>query len=164
MTYQKINTPGQTTTQVPCRFYAHGLCSKGSTCQFTHESSNEPPPTRPSSIGKLPCRFFAAGHCTRGDSCFYAHEAPPKQTTWRNPLPPPPPQPQLRSQPLPQPATDSRAQVPCQFFARGACRNGAACPFAHSAAGFKPEDANDEHAAEKLEFKVCRPPQMLTWS
>ncbi|KAH6637269.1 hypothetical protein F5144DRAFT_601941 [Chaetomium tenue] len=37
-------------------------------------------------------------------------------------------------QPPPQPPIDSRALATCKFFAIGACRNGAACPFAHPAA------------------------------
>ncbi|KAK3299623.1 uncharacterized protein B0H64DRAFT_337702 [Chaetomium fimeti] len=149
MAYRQNTKPDQGTSRGPCHFYARGLCSKGNACQFAHEGHGNPSTSRPSSSGKLPCRFFAAGHCARGDSCFYAHDKPPKlpespkPSTSGNPLPVPPP------------PVDSRAQIPCQFFARGACRSGAACPFAHSETEFKPEDGKEdaEQVVEEHAFK-----------
>lgn len=194
MTYQDINRPGQTVRRVPCHFYARGLCLKGSGCQFTHEGQDAPSPAQPSSSGKVRCQYFAAGYCARGDPCFYAHEAPPTPTTWRDPLPPPLPMvqplplPMTQSlpvvQPTPQRPTNSRALAACKFFARGACKNGTVCPFAHPTASpaagsnWRHEDGNEEQAmqrsfaglkiepqtplaAEESEFKVCRLTEMF---
>ena len=52
------------TSDVPCRYYAAGACSRGSHCPFSH------------SAPLTACKYFAAGHCTYGDRCRYDHVKP----------------------------------------------------------------------------------------
>ncbi|KAI9738723.1 MAG: hypothetical protein M1834_008228 [Cirrosporium novae-zelandiae] len=83
-----------------------------------------------------PCKFFAHGHCTRGPSCHFDHVEPHStlyttgNTTLRGVAKEFKPSTVTNSAPA-QVQIDSRIAIPCRFFARGSCRNGNACPFAH---------------------------------
>eukprot|EP00928_Gymnodinium_smaydae_P080273 TRINITY_DN64000_c0_g1_i1.p1 TRINITY_DN64000_c0_g1~~TRINITY_DN64000_c0_g1_i1.p1 ORF type:complete len:505 (-),score=65.39 TRINITY_DN64000_c0_g1_i1:19-1458(-) len=60
-----------TTSKVPCKFFADGLCTKGAACNFSHDMANAQP--QPGAKIAKECTFFAQGRCTRGDACAYAH-------------------------------------------------------------------------------------------
>ena len=62
-----------------------------------------------------------------------------------------------QSFPCLQSRTDSRSQVPCQFFAKGCCRNGDICPFAHPTTDATGKGRGDEQESDKVEFTVCFP-------
>lgn len=86
-----------------CKFFQQGHCTKGTTCTFSHASSNalqnmrnsstepfreashpfimSPPPTADISRAvamafKYPCKFFAQGTCKKGDECQFSHQPP----------------------------------------------------------------------------------------
>mmetsp|Transcript_79059 Transcript_79059/g.223741 ORF Transcript_79059/g.223741 Transcript_79059/m.223741 type:complete len:318 (-) Transcript_79059:123-1076(-) len=65
----------------PCKFFAQGMCTRGSSCTFSH-GEQEPPPIGARSFGaaggggaphSTPCKFFAMGQCKRGAQCTFSH-------------------------------------------------------------------------------------------
>ncbi|GJE90514.1 hypothetical protein PsYK624_066540 [Phanerochaete sordida] len=58
---------------VPCRFYNHGLCTRGTACTFSHApDARSVRDTR----GRNVCLYHLLGFCTFGDAqCVYAHDA-----------------------------------------------------------------------------------------
>ncbi|KAH6845780.1 hypothetical protein B0I37DRAFT_398921 [Chaetomium sp. MPI-CAGE-AT-0009] len=86
-----------------------------------------------------------------GNSCFYTHEVPPKSP--ESPTPSPTLSTSNKSLPLLQPPTDSRAQIPYQFFAKGIYKKGATCPFEHLASHSKAENREEEQTVDEGGFK-----------
>lgn len=130
-----IRTGAMGSLKVPCRFYAHGKCTKGARCPYLHDeepkvratsTTSSHLPLITTSKATSPCLFFARGTCKRGADCMYSHEndsvtAPPSTahhsegSGQRDHVP-----------------SDSRSQVQCSFFAKGKCLKGDKCAFAHS--------------------------------
>lgn len=78
-----------------------------------------------SSLSKA-CYYFDTGTCIKGDKCLFIHAgARAGHGILGRALP-------ANEVFTPEPAITSRLS-PCKFFARGMCREGAACPFPHSA-------------------------------
>lgn len=119
-------------TPTPCRYYARGSCSRAEACMFAHDGPDASKSVAPG-LGtdpKAPCQFFARGKCTRSP-CPFAHESSPTPAAPTAPLP-------VAQEPIPA----SQSQLRCKFFAKGHCRNGDTCRFAHS-----DSDATDRLAA-----------------
>lgn len=135
-----IQTPLKS-VPVPCRHYARGSCLRAEACPFVHVGHGASISIAPGreAIRRVPCRFFARGNCTR-DPCPFVHEPSPTPSAPAVPLPAQEPS------PAPQP------QVRCRFFAKGLCRNGDTCPFAHSD-GDATNDL-DETAPDELLLQV----------
>ncbi|KAJ7155565.1 hypothetical protein C8R43DRAFT_949788 [Mycena crocata] len=55
---------------VPCRFYNHDGCLKGSKCKFKHVPSKD---TTRDELGRNVCNFWLLDGCRFGDRCVYAH-------------------------------------------------------------------------------------------
>lgn len=74
-------------------FFFNGFCSKGDSCNFSHEKiDGAPEPTRPEDVGKgrpsptgyvdredlkgtKPCKWFTQrGYCKKGDKCTFSHD------------------------------------------------------------------------------------------
>eukprot|EP00041_Stephanoeca_diplocostata_P030136 m.904352 g.904352 ORF g.904352 m.904352 type:complete len:411 (-) comp23695_c0_seq20:2190-3422(-) len=53
-----------------CSFHVRGKCSKGSTCQFSHDTKG----SQPHNV----CRFFLSGHCAYGKACRFDHVKQPR--------------------------------------------------------------------------------------
>jgi len=90
-----------TRSQMVCRFFKEGRCTKGAACSFSHIDDPSPTaaeyqvpasPTGFRSNGppqvQRPCIFFQQGRCQKGDMCPYSHaldfvpsDAPPQEST-----------------------------------------------------------------------------------
>ncbi|KAJ7449559.1 hypothetical protein FB451DRAFT_748310 [Mycena latifolia] len=57
---------------VPCRFYNHDGCAKGSKCRFKHAPDKDRKTTR-DELGRNVCNFWLLDGCRFGDRCVYAH-------------------------------------------------------------------------------------------
>ncbi|KAF9220691.1 TPR-like protein [Gyrodon lividus] len=56
---------------VPCKFYNHDGCAKGSACRFSHAPDSK---SERDSLGKNVCSYFLMGICRFGDhKCSYSH-------------------------------------------------------------------------------------------
>ena len=58
-----------------CRFFLNGNCTRGDTCNFSHNLSTASslPGQGAASSTTQPCRFFQRGYCSYGEQCRYAH-------------------------------------------------------------------------------------------
>jgi len=52
---------------VPCRYYKQGQCSRGASCQYSHDLSVKGTPT---------CVYFLRGYCAKASKCTFRHEKP----------------------------------------------------------------------------------------
>ncbi|EGD79466.1 hypothetical protein PTSG_10032 [Salpingoeca rosetta] len=59
------------TSNVRCRYFVHGACTRGEQCPFSHDMAAKPDNT---------CKFYLAGSCHYGDRCRYDHVRPKKKT------------------------------------------------------------------------------------
>ena len=55
-------------TNVPCRDFSNGRCTRGTTCRYSHQ-----PQSNNRQQGNAPCWGFAKGNCTFGNSCRFSH-------------------------------------------------------------------------------------------
>ncbi|KAF5314208.1 hypothetical protein D9758_017837 [Tetrapyrgos nigripes] len=101
-----------------CKFFAKGVCNKGSQCPFRHDALPNSPlsPTasdshvQPSAKMPIRCHFYAKNSCRNGDSCPYLHETDEVKK-------------------------DENVRLkPCRYFAEGKCHRGNKCTFAHDGA------------------------------
>eukprot|EP01029_Cantina_marsupialis_P022003 TRINITY_DN534612_c0_g1_i1.p1 TRINITY_DN534612_c0_g1~~TRINITY_DN534612_c0_g1_i1.p1 ORF type:complete len:409 (-),score=104.70 TRINITY_DN534612_c0_g1_i1:103-1305(-) len=53
--------------KLECRYYAAGICSKGSKCPFSHIN------VKRKTEQDIPCEFFLAGNCKYGKNCIFSH-------------------------------------------------------------------------------------------
>ncbi|KAF8152602.1 hypothetical protein B0H34DRAFT_726777 [Crassisporium funariophilum] len=70
---------------VPCRFYNHGGCSRGTSCMFSHAPDVK---SVRDDLGKNVCIYFLFGTCKFGaDKCIYSHlrDALPERGWWATP-------------------------------------------------------------------------------
>ena len=153
---------------IPCKFFAEGRCTKGSSCPFLHSQQG----IASSSSARLPlaisrivpnidtyktlenarpkpiCHFFVRGICKKGDACPFSHAASPQVES--------PSRESTAPSPAPQ---DTRAFVPCKYFLRGQCGKGKECAYAHAgkadaeldhsvAADTNKEDEQDDFSRE----------------
>ncbi|KAG7086343.1 hypothetical protein E1B28_002305 [Marasmius oreades] len=145
-----------------CVFWAQGICTKGESCTFRHDSDVEvasgphitarPTKTEPTLQNETilqpisclkppePCIFWARGRCAKGDGCTFLHEATTKEALggateaqWRQVQEEP-----RSAPPIPQPSQPSRPlwtpQRPCIYWTRGCCDKGDRCTFGHDPA------------------------------
>mmetsp|Transcript_960 Transcript_960/g.2492 ORF Transcript_960/g.2492 Transcript_960/m.2492 type:complete len:382 (+) Transcript_960:141-1286(+) len=56
-----------TSGEVLCRYYMHGVCRNGAECRFSHEIRTAP---------SMVCKFYLQGNCSYGDNCRYDHTRP----------------------------------------------------------------------------------------
>lgn len=114
------------------------------------------------SIVKMPvCKFFAKGHCARGDTCYYEHvrtstsqhadrKAPPADAA--SPITG-----RLERPRSSRAETRARPKLPCHFYARGACKNGALCRFEHELSTALSSDSPSAQAATSVDVsRTCR--------
>ncbi|PIK57192.1 putative E3 ubiquitin-protein ligase makorin-1 [Apostichopus japonicus] len=82
-------------SQITCRYFIHGLCKAGKTCNYAHDRSN--------TEDKV-CKYYKDGKCFYGENCKFSHESPAskpkpaKVVSKRTKLAP------LRSSPTPPPS------------------------------------------------------------
>ncbi|KAJ7494854.1 hypothetical protein B0H11DRAFT_920060 [Mycena galericulata] len=72
-----------TGTGVPCLFYNHQGCARGTGCKFSHAPDEK---SVRDGIGKNVCLYFLLGACKFGAKCIYSHEREYLPTTrgWWN--------------------------------------------------------------------------------
>ncbi|KAI0284828.1 hypothetical protein BC826DRAFT_1109520 [Russula brevipes] len=57
---------------IPCRFYNHDGCMRGTDCRFSHAPDHKSVRDR---LGRNVCMYFLLGYCKFGDSaCVYSHD------------------------------------------------------------------------------------------
>lgn len=99
----------------PCKFFAKGNCTRGSSCIYPHFATEKI---------QEPCKFFERGHCDRGSACFYLHlgdQALNGGAASFQPIP----------ATLPHGTIGSSLMI-CRYFAKGFCKDGESCRFVHS--------------------------------
>jgi hypothetical protein len=58
-----------------CFDFAKGICTRGATCRFSHESTGVRDASK--TFFNQPCRSFAKGHCTYAAACRFIHPGGP---------------------------------------------------------------------------------------
>ena len=100
------------------------------------EDAKEHVPLSPSPA-RVACRDWVRGTCRRGATCRFTHaNSSPKSGVEAAQLRPPGEDLEELSERLPSPSAPAR--VACRDWARGACKRGAACHFAHTISLPKP--------------------------
>merc|ERR1712224_548035 len=67
---------------MPCKFFAQGICAKGESCRFSHDSpafAVASGVNRDFKVGGnryfTPCKFFQLGVCSKGAACTFSHDS-----------------------------------------------------------------------------------------
>ncbi|KAK3730772.1 hypothetical protein RRG08_015689 [Elysia crispata] len=60
------DTPAPSKVNLVCRYFIHGVCTKGSDCRYIHDRSGSVPSDNI-------CKFYLSNKCTYGENCRYQH-------------------------------------------------------------------------------------------
>ena len=128
---------------IPCRYFKQGQCSRGASCQYSHDLNAK---------GTPPCVYFLKGHCAKGDKCTFRHEKPEQK---KKPAPKPLIRPRLEK---PEPKTEPKNDI--LEFTPGAAQHG--LTLAEKLSGDTKEEISakrrekaDKEEVELVESKLC---------